>query len=373
MTEPVLPSYGTATLADVLPSLGTLLGLPAEDAFGLPAVPRWVVLLVDGLGWDLLSEHADLAPSLASLQARGTKITSGVPSTTATSITSFGTGLVPGAHGMAGFTFRYGGAILNSLAWAPGVDGRDVQPGMTCFERLVRAGVQVATIAPAHFRGTGLTTAALRGGAFFGVDDENDVPRRVALAVQGVLSGPRSLTYVYERSLDHAGHEHGIASARWRDRLRWTDGLAAALADGLPSGTGLLITGDHGMVDVPREGCVVLEDEPDLMADLDLIGGEPRLRQLYTRPGTAGTVASRWRDRLGVAAWVRTRDEAVDEGWFGPMAGRLADRFGDVLVARADDGALLSRAAPKEWGLVGMHGSLTHAEMAVPLLVEARP
>ena len=32
--------------------------------------------------------------------------------------------------------------------------------------------------------------------------------------------------------------------------------------------------------------------------------------------------------------------------------------------------ALLSRTFPKEMGLVGMHGSLTPAEMRVPLLVD---
>ena len=94
------------------------------------------------------------------------------------------------------------------------------------------------------------------------------------------------------------------------------------------------------------------------------------MRQLYVREGAAADVASRWADLLHDDAWVVTRDQAVADGWFGPMNARLADRFGDVLVAMATDSAVMTLTQPKELTLVGMHGSLTPAEMSVPLLVD---
>lgn len=367
MSDPALPRYGVSTLADLLPSLSARLGVPGSaDVLGLPDARRYLLVLVDGLGRELLEEYAGQAPYLAGMAGR--TITSGVPSTTATSITSLGTGLAPGRHGIAGYSFWYppAGRVLQTLRWPAGVSGLDVQPQLTVFERLERAGVRTATIAPAPFAGTGLTTAALRGPSFLPVLDEADPVRRAELAAQAVAAGDRTLGYCYERRLDHAGHEHGVGSAAWLAALAAIDALVAGVRAALPDEVRLLVTGDHGMVNVPRGNRLVVEDEPGLMTGVTALAGEGRLRQLMTaRPDE---VAERWRDRLGERAWVRTRDEAAAEGWFGELSPRLAPRFGDVLVARADDGAVMTRTLPRELTLIGMHGSLTAAELEVPLL-----
>ncbi len=371
MILPTPPAYGNSTLSDVLPSIAAVLGLPGRDnVLGLPASERFVVLLVDGLGRDLLRGRNDLAPFLTALMegASSTTITSGAPSTTVTSITSLGTGLTPGQHGLAGYTFRLGGRLLNALLWEPGLDGLDVQPQLTVFERLAKDGVRAATVTPSRFKGSGLTTCALRGADFLGYTDGSGMERRVELTVQAALSGPRSVVYLYDRDLDHAGHKQGTGSAAWAAELVRIDALAAALRAALPDDVRLLVTGDHGMVDIATDRRLTIEDHPDLLAGVALTGGEGRFRQLYVR-GQAAPVAARWADRLGPDAWVLTRDEAIDAGWFGPLPSRLADRFGDVLVAMATDRAVMTRTQPNEFNLVGMHGSLTPAELTVPLLV----
>jgi hypothetical protein len=368
VTAPALPAYGRSTLSDLLPSLGAHLGVPGvEDVLGLPDAERYLVVLIDGLGAEQLAAHAGEAPFLAGLGER--TITSGVPSTTATSITSLGTGLPPGLHGIAGYSFWYPPErlVLQTLRWPAGISGLDVQPQLTFFERLERAGVRTAAIAPSHFAGSGLTTAALRGPSFLPVPDESDRDRRVALAVEAVTAGQRTVGYFYERQLDHAGHVQGVGSRAWLHELATADALVARLRAALPPDVRLVVTGDHGMVNVPRGNRLVVEDEPELMDGVTAFAGEGRLRQLMTDRPEA--VARRWRDRLGEQAWVFTRDEAAEAGWFGELSPRLAGRFGDVLVARADDGAVLTRALPKELKLVGMHGSLTAAELTVPLLV----
>ena len=154
MTEPLVPAYGTSTLADLLPSTAAALGQPGfHDVLGLRAAHRYVVLLVDGLGYELLRANTSAAPVLGDLLRDGSRpITAGAPSTTATSVTSLGTGLTPGQHGVAGYTFRYADELLNALVWAPGLHGLDVQPQLTLFERLAKAGVYCATVTPARFR-----------------------------------------------------------------------------------------------------------------------------------------------------------------------------------------------------------------------------
>lgn len=369
---PVVPAYGTGTLSDVVPALAASLGVPGwTDVLDLPEAPRWVVLLVDGLGDLNLAASAEHAPFLSSLRRTGGRLTSGVPSTTATSITSLGTGLPPGQHGMVGYSFRnpIDGGLLNALAWQDGLSAYDVQPRLTAFERLARSGVTLTNVGPARFAGSGLTEAALRGARFQPVPDENDHDARIGWTADASASGDRSLVYLYERALDHTGHGEGWGSQAWRSVLTRIDGLARDLRTALPAEARLLITGDHGMIDAPRERWVIVEDVPDLGAELTLLAGEGRLRQLYARPDRVAAVASRWRGVLGERAWVLTRAEAIDAGWFGQVDGRMADRIGDVLVAMRDDGAVMTRTQPREFGLVGMHGSLTELETRVPLLV----
>lgn len=365
----VVPDYGQGAVCDVLPAVCGRLGVRGgRDALDLPAGARWVVLLIDGLGDDLLAGAAEAAPFLAGLRKSGRRLTAGAPSTTVTSITSLGTGLPPGQHGMAGYSFRMEGrGILNALLWNVDLTGRDVQPRPTCFERAEIDGVEVSTVTPAWFRGTGLTESALRGGRFVGVPNDADSDGWVGSIAEAASRGPRTLVYAYERALDHIGHGEGVASPGWREVLTTIDANARRLREALPDDIRLVITADHGMLDIPGRNFLVLEEEPSLKAGVQAFAGEGRLRQCYTSEPAA--VASRWRDYLGDHAWVRQRGEAIDEGWFGPVDDRVRERFGDVLVAMRTDWAVMSNTLPREFELIGMHGSLTPVEMHIPLLV----
>ena len=378
---PLLPAYGRSSLSDLLPSVGAHLGVPGceQDRFGLPGSQRYVVLLVDGLGRQLLTRAIRDAPYLASMSGGstvcglgGAGVSVGVPSTTATSLTSLGTGLPPGQHGVVGYTSRVPstGEILNALTWESDLLARAYQPRPTMFERAARSGVAVSSVALRRFAGSGLTEAGLRGGEFVPVADEKDEEERIALVVRAASRGERSLVYAYERELDHCGHVRGCGSEAWLAQLVRIDAMCERLRWALPDDVALLVTGDHGMVDVPAERQIVVEDEPGLGAGLSAVAGEGRFRQLYADAEPAGRVAQRWRDRLGDRAWVATRDDAIEQGWFGPVADEVRERYGHVLVAMTGNWAVMTRQFPREFDLVGMHGSLTRQEMLVPLLVD---
>jgi predicted AlkP superfamily pyrophosphatase or phosphodiesterase len=357
-----------------MPSIGAHLGVPGcpDDVLGLPNATRYVVLLVDGLGWHLLRRAIRDVPYLASLIGDARRLTSGVPSTTVTSLGSLGTGLPPGQHGLIGYTSRVPstGEILNALTWESDLLPRAHQPKATFFERSQAAGVATSSVALARFRNSGLTEAALRGADFVEFPDEADTDRRIALTVAAAARGDRSLVYAYERELDHTGHVQGCESPSWTRALVRIDAMAERLRAELPEDVRLVITGDHGMVDVPTANQFIVQDEPELSAGLTGLAGEGRLRQLYVDTDSPAAVAARWRDRLGHLAWIRSRDEAIDEGWFGPVDDELRERYGHVVVAMNDNHAVMTREYPRELTLVGMHGSLTPAEMAVPLLVD---
>ena len=372
MSVKVVPAYGQSTLSDILPAVAAHLGVPGMvDRLGLPASARYVVMLVDGLGLGLVRSHLRDAPYFAELFGDAVELTSGVPSTTATSITCLGTGCPPGVHGIVGYTFREpdSGARMNALTWENGPEAvESFQAQETMFEAMTAGGVACTSVVLPRFEGSGLTRAALRGTEFVGLDDDVDAETRVAAIADAVAAGSRSCVYVYERRLDHVGHGLGTASEAWRRILRRIDAFAEQLRAGLPDDVVLLVTGDHGMIDVPPRTRIVLDDQPGLLDGVHLVAGEARFRQLYTDHPDA--VARRFADFLGERAWVLTRDQAISEEWFGRTPATIGQRFGDVVVAMRGTWALMSREFPQEFGLVGMHGSLTPDEALVPLFVD---
>jgi Type I phosphodiesterase / nucleotide pyrophosphatase len=369
----VVPAYQSTTLGELMPSIGAHLGISGftEGALRLPQSARYVVVLIDGLGWNLLRRAARDAPYLASLLGSAQAITSAVPSTTVTSLASLGTGLPPGQHGLVGYTSRVPstGEILNALTWESDPSPAVYQSKPTFFERAAETGIAVTTVALTRFRGTGLTEAALRGAVFVPYADDSAEELKIALIAEAALRGDRSVVYAYERELDHCGHVHGCSSATWLEHLARIDVMCERLRAALPPQVTLIITADHGMIDIPADQRIVAEDDPALMAGLSALAGEGRFRQLYVDQDSPRRVADRWRARLGELAWVRTRDEAIDDGWFAATDDQLRDRWGHVLVALRADWAIMTRAFPREFTLIGMHGSLTPAEMLVPLIV----
>lgn len=399
----LMPTYDASGLAAVLPAVARSLGVPAlnsgtgshadsggpgddsSGAFGasagfggfgfgpdqldLPPARRAVVVLIDGLGYDLLRQRSGHAPFLRALLPGAARLCAGFPSTTATSMGTFGTGLPPGAHGMVGYEVLVPGEdrLFNELSWENGPDPRLWQPSPTVFERADADGVDVTRIGPGFFDGSGLTTAALRGGTFTAA---RSLDERVDTALAAVRASRRALVYLYWGELDKVGHVHGCQSWEWGDELELIDRSLARLVTGVPSDTSVYVTADHGMVDAPHELRIDLAHDAELAAAVRHVGGEARALQLYCEPGATADVLATWRGRLETQAWVLSRSEAVAQGLFGVVSERVLPRIGDVIVAMRDNFAIMdSRTArPELLALLGLHGSLTPAEMAIPLL-----
>ena len=370
------PAYGSASLADLLPAVAAGLGVTGLPPTGLqlPPADRVCVFLVDGLGWELLRAHPDEAPFLnslapSSLGGSGRPLTAGFPATTATSLASVGTGLPPGAHGLAGYTVRIPGdrRLMNQLRWQPHVNPRSWQPHPTVFQLADRAGVATYQVSSPKFQFTPLTEVALSGGQFIGRLSGED---RMDLAADRLASADRALVYTYYSELDAMGHRYGVHSDAWRGQLMLVDRLAQRLAEQLPPRSVLYVTGDHGMVDIAPGDRVDFDEDPELRAGVLLLGGEGRARHVYAHPGAAADVHAVWSERLGAQMWVATRDRAIEAGWFGPVVeDRVYERIGDVVaVAQADMAVIASRREPGESAMIGLHGSMTASEQLVPLL-----
>lgn len=350
----------------VMPSVAAAAGAPGfTNSLGVPDARRFVVFLVDGLGQLALEEHAELAPWLAGRQ-RITNLVAGLPSTTSVSLTSLGTGLRPGSHGMVGYTSRIPGteSVLNTLKWDPTIDPAQWQPRPAVLSRLPEHGIATAVVNDRRFATSGLTLCSQRDVEFFGADRSWE---RIDALCEFIESNDRAIAYGYDSRLDHEGHGHGIDSEQWRTTLTTIDADLAELAAALPSDTEVLITADHGMLDIGPEDRFDVRDHPELLDDVVLIAGEARFRHIHTRAGSEAHLAATWAELLGDRAVVLQRGEA--QAWLGPIDREVAARFGDVIVVARDDFAVFdSENHGIEMSLVGFHGSFSDAELEIPFL-----
>lgn len=364
-----LPVHGKKTrqLVRVVPQI--LASLSAEPSW-FPAATGAVMVVVDGLGVINLRDRVAHARFLSGSLTAKSQARTVFPSTTATALTSVFTAAPPAEHGITSYSVRVPrtGKVANQLRdW----DVLSAEPLEWQRKRLVWEGLGSRpgfVVSKSSYRASGFTEATLKGAEF---RSGESVGERVSLTLDLMRENPDALIYLYIPELDQIGHKHGWESNEWLEGLEKVDGAIRDLSVGLASGTGLLVTADHGMVDVPSRNHVLLNEDSDLLKGVEIIAGEPRMLNLHVLPGEHSKVLERWRSLEGQRSWVMSREEAISLGLFGGVPDEeIAARIGDVLVAaRSDiayyDNRLSDKGAQK---MIGQHGSLTSRETMVPLL-----
>lgn len=364
--SPTLPDYAGANVRGIVPALLAPRGVSAPS--WMPAEvngARQVVLLVlDGLGWEQLRDREALAPALASMKGRA--ITTVAPSTTATALTSIATGLTPGEHGVVGYRMDIAGEVLNVLRWSTGAGDsrRQIEPRTTQpFTPFL--GESVPVVSKAELEGSAFTEAHLRGSRPCGWR----APSSLAVTVGELLAAGEHFVYAYYDGIDKIAHERGFGSY-YDAELRAADALVAQVLEVLPPGAALLVTADHGQVET---GDRVVPPHADVMAHVRHQSGEGRFRWLHARPGAATDLLAAARERHGDVAWVHSRAELIEAGWFGAVVSPpVAARYGDVALVPHAPITFHDPADSGPFQLICRHGSLTSAEMLVPLLAATR-
>ena len=359
--DPFLPDYGGACISGIVPAL---LG-PGEQPSWLPApavdADRCVLLVLDGLGWEQLHDRRHLAPTLAGMA--GGPISSVCPTTTSTALTSITTGLPPGEHGVVGYRVAVDHHVLNVLRWS--IEGRDARDDVVpekvqshepfCSQR-------PAIVTRTEFRRSGFTRAHLEGARFNGY---RVLSTLVAECRRLVAEEHEPFVYAYYDGLDKVAHEYGLGP-HYDAELAALDALVANLAALLPSDVALVVTADHGQVDVGEN---LVELHADVTPHVSLQSGEGRFRWLHARPGRGAALEEAARARHADTGWVVTRDEVVDGGWFGPVVTDAArSMLGDVALVAREPVAYVDPDDTGPYVLVGRHGSMTSAEVLVPLV-----
>lgn len=361
---PIIPDYAGPNVRGIVPAL---LG-PADWSTGLPdwmpdpvaESSRCVLLLLDGLGWDQLQTHREHMPTLSSFSGR--PIHTVAPTTTATGLTSIATGLTPGEHGVVGYRMVVNGDVLNSLRWSVGDEivrrskpPSDVQP----FDPFL--GHEIPVISMAELQASAFSEAHLRGCRPVGYR----APSSIAVEAAAQIEAGERFVYCYYPYIDKIAHERGFGQY-YEAELRAADRLVAELIDALPPDTSLLVTADHGQVQV---GDNIITPSSAMLDPVELQSGEGRFRWLHARAGAIDDVVAAAEAEVSAHAWVVTLERMLDEGWFGPtVSPPVAKRLGDVALVARDPISFYEKADSGPFELVCRHGSLTSAEINVPLL-----
>ncbi|GAA4057122.1 alkaline phosphatase family protein [Agromyces indicus] len=365
--------------ADGAPRLTAVLGAAlasvaaGPNPLGLPSATSAVVVLVDGLGAANLAARSGHARALAGRMSKRDVIRTVFPSTTAAAIASFATGLMPGVHGLMGYRVpdRRHDRVVNQLSgWDDRMVPEEWQRHETVFDQALERGIRAVAVGGTRYATSGFTRAVLRGAEYRAGATIAD---RFAEAARVVQEGP-ALVYVYVSELDQIAHAHGWESDRWISALESLDAEVAAFERRMPRGVGLLVTADHGMVDVPAHRHVFVDARPDLLEGIRHVAGEPRCLGLVFEPDLPATdraaLLDGWREAEGARAWVLSGDEAVAAGLYGDVDPANRDRIADILISARAGVAYYDRREADRRGesMVGQHGSMTDDETRIPLI-----
>lgn len=330
----------------------------------LQRATRIVLVVLDGLGWRQILDHRSQLPVVSSMV--GGPITTVAPSTTATALTSLVTGATPLQHGIVGYRMDMGDLVMNSLSWSGHKRGerrrdlrstyppRHVQP-VPSF-----CGQSVPVVTRAEHIGSGFTEAHLDNALLYGWRAESSIP----IEIRSALDAGHQFVYAYYDGVDKIAHERGFGRF-YEAELRAADALVARILDAVPRDTTVVVLADHGQVET---GDDLIQLDREVLDLVDHQSGEGRFRWLHARDGRIDDLL-RACDRYSSIAWVMTRTDLVDGGWFGPVGDpSFVRRLGDVALLPHGTASFEDPDDTGAFPLVCRHGSLTEAEMLVPFL-----
>lgn len=393
----VVPDYDGYSICAIPGLVRTLFGERVEGAAKLvdavgssfsPSVKRVVLFILDGLGFhhllQLLDRFGDL--HLNRLIERGAfiPITSVFPATTATALTTYSTGLTPQEHGMVGYRLylKETSAITNMVrlsllgnskgdsAVKAGIDLETFLNVPTLYKRFRRLGVETHTVLSRHISTSGLSNLLYgEGDRLHPVVSFSDM----LVVTRRLLQRARREVFLslYWGGTDAIAHTHGPWTEEFIAELRAVDSAIARELEGQVEETLLILTSDHGFVQMDKSDYRLISDVPELSRDLLLPPvGEPRASYLFVREGRKQAVREAIAERFGGGLVCLDARAALQAGLFGQgeVKPEVYDRIGDLVVVSTGKAAI-HHPYKDAVMLKGMHGGMTPHEMLVPLIV----
>jgi hypothetical protein len=398
----IYPYYEGFSLANLPASICHWLGVPgfggppfAHQILDLyePGFKNVILLVIDGMGLNTLLDTLEQAQHTASyavwsdLAKNGAlaPLTSIVPSTTASALTTFWTGRTPAEHGIVGYEMwlKEYGLIANMIFHSPasfyGETGSLKQAGFNPetflpvppFGRhLEQCGVRVRAFQHAAIARSGLSKMLFPGVEVIPFRSQSDLWVTLEGALENSAAGP-NYSYIYWGDLDEHSHRFGPHDPRvYRELSAFSRQMQLFIDSRRKRQAGdtlLIITADHGHIDTPRQPEYELRNHPGFLENLVMVPtGEARLPLVHARAGREAQLFRYIEDAWPGQFLVFPAGEAIRAGLFGPgnFYERLPDRTGDFVVV--PQGNAYWWFGNRDNPLLGRHGGLSQTEMLVP-------
>lgn len=390
LDSPPVPNYFGAGVSNVVPAIfshlartrGSLFGKSSDEIQDIvfnvnPGInvdlDSWfpkagaeaaqiVLLVLDGLGFSQLSAHIDELPHMGLLSQ--CLISSVAPTTTATALTSITTGSTPAVHGILGYRMKFGhDQVMNTLSWACPSDMSQRLPEPQDLQRIAPFfNFHPKVVTKAQYQNSGFTRAHLRETEII----DYRFPSTMISHVLKLLNHDEPFVYTYYEGIDTVAHEYGLRET-YLEELKAVDYLVGRLLSSLPRGCALLITSDHGQVEVPGEP---IKLDRKILSMTDVLSGEGRFRWLHVKDSMSNSVVDLAKELYDEVAWVVTREQLIEGGYYGSSVENINEkvRLGDVALIAKSNVAFFDPSDTGPYHLVCRHGSLTRDELDVPFL-----
>jgi predicted AlkP superfamily pyrophosphatase or phosphodiesterase len=404
--EVLYPCYESYSLSKVPAVVLGLLGIPQPEHALLKVVQdtvahrrnphKVVVLLIDGFGWHQWLQYSERYDFFNRLTTCGVvaPITTVFPSTTAAALTTVHSGMTPQQHGLPEWWVYFDeiDTIAASLPFTPlGARGRDklleagVKPsilfrGKTIYQELGNAQVPSFTLIRDTYAHSAYSSVVHKGSMTVPFINSSDLLVNLRQKLVEV-SGP-AYFFVYWDAVDAIAHTYGPHTEQYHAELAgFSYLLQRELIANIPKQVAedilLLVTADHGHINVAPRQTLYLNRYPRLVRSLDLSHtgqriwpwGSPRDVFLRVEEDRLDETAAWLTKRLAGKATVMTSAEALQRQLFGvgKIHPRFKPRVGNLLILPTHDHLIwFEHLKGKKFRLRGMHGGLRPDEMLIP-------
>ena len=380
----ILPDYSGGGIVNLMSSIATALdvsptGYPQATLLAeqqMTSATNIVLMIIDGLGYDYLCARGEGSYLHDHLRGR---LTSVCPSTTASAIPTFLTGVAPLQHGFTGwFTyFKELADVLAVLPFRPRHGGDSLAPqGYTPLQLsgakplLNQLTIESSVIMPDWIADSDFNRAYNGRAKSRPYSDMKGFFKAIKASIS---RRARQYIYAYWPHYDSISHVNGVASDQVFNHFQELDDGIRQLARMLSgSNTVLMITADHGFIDTQEDRAIYLHNHPELQRMLTLpICGEPRLSYCYINPSMEESFKAYISSELGDCVDLYPSRQLLEDGWFGTgvQYPPILDRIGHYALVPKENYKI------KDWILgerqyvhIGVHGGISSEEMYVPLV-----
>lgn len=336
-----------------------------SNPLGLVKVKNSLVIMVDGLGWFNLTEHIGHVPFLKQFLHKSSKGYSGFPSTTAASIVSFATGSSPSNSGFIGYRV-FDRSKSESVNLLTGLDTAEIA-NYLLVSRISDSQPKTVVVSKPEYEDSGFSSVTFKDVLF---RSATGIDERFEIALDELNSGSGKLIYLYIPELDQAAHRFGYKSNNWLNLLELLDSSVRKLVSSASSDRGIVLTADHGIIDVPESAHVYL-DECDALAEVLDVAGDPRVNFIYFTPNTDVTAKqAEINDWLADRAQAFTIQQLVEAKLYEESVLGLTEILPDLVLLPSGKNVCYHRhfAKAKSLQMIGQHGGISETEITIPIL-----